>query len=114
LVRRWLGDLATASREVAERYVELTFSIWRRRAMLLTGESSGVKRRDVNCAREAREALVAHSVDVDPERELLEPLGYEEGRDTNRVAWIGLAADTRRVSGRSSPGWKRYVAQGGR
>jgi hypothetical protein len=55
-------------------------------------------------AREAREkALVAHSVDVDPERELLEPLGYEEGRDSNRVAGSGLAVGTRSVSGWSSP-----------
>jgi hypothetical protein len=37
---------------------------------------------------------VARSVDVDAERELLEPLGYEEGTVSDRDAWIGLAADT--------------------
>jgi hypothetical protein len=56
--------------------------------MLLVGVSSGVERRDVDCARKAREeALVACSVDVDPERELLEPLGYYgEDWDLDRVA----------------------------
>jgi hypothetical protein len=81
--------------------------------MLLARESSGVKRRDVDCAREAREdSLVAHSVDVDPERELLEPLVYEEGRNSNRDAWIGLAMDTRGVRGRLSPAGRDMLRRG--
>jgi hypothetical protein len=91
--------LATASREVAESYVELTFSIWRGRAVLLVGEWSGVERRDVDCAREAREeALVAHSVDVDPERGCVDWVG----RGYEGCEWTVVA------------GWKGYVAQGGR
>jgi hypothetical protein len=90
---RWPGDLATASREVAESYVELAFSIWRGRAVLLIGESSGVERRD-----------------VDPERELLEPLGYEEGRDSNRgcVDWVGRGYEG--CEWTVVAGWKGYVA----
>jgi hypothetical protein len=69
LVHRCWGDLATALREVAESYVELTFGIWIQRVVLLIGELSGVERCDVDRAREAREeVLVARSIDVDAER----------------------------------------------
>jgi hypothetical protein len=60
------------------------------------------------------EELVARSVDEDPERELLEPLEYGEGRESDRVAWIGSAADAGGVRGRSSPEWKGCAARGGR
>jgi hypothetical protein len=51
-------------------------------------------------AREARkEAPVGHSVDVDPERKLL-------------VAWIELVADTRGVSGWSSPARRDVLRRG--
>jgi hypothetical protein len=61
LVRRCWGDLATALREVAESYVELTFGIWIQRVVLLIGESSGVERRDVDCAHEAREEALVYA-----------------------------------------------------
>jgi hypothetical protein len=77
--------------------VELTFGVGRWRGVLLVGESPSVVRGDVNCTRGTREEeLVARSVDVDAERELLEPLGYEEGRSSDRDAWIELAADAAR------------------
>ena len=50
----------------------------RRRAVPLVGESPGVERREPDCGRGVREEeLVARSVDVDAERELLDPLGCE-------------------------------------
>ena len=53
--------------------------------VVLVGESRGVERRDVDCARGVREEeLVARSVDVDAEREVLEPLGM-----TRAGTWIG-------------------------
>jgi hypothetical protein len=81
--------------------------------MVLVGESPGVERRDVDGARGAREEeLVTRSVDVDAERELLEPLGYGEGRDSDRVAWVGLAADMGGVRGRSSPRGRDMLRRG--
>ena len=109
------GDLATASRGVAERDVELALGVGRRRVVVvLVGESPGVERRDVDCARGVRgeEELVARSVDVEAEREELEPLGYGKGKDSDRAAWTGLSADTGGVRGRSSPSGRDMVRRG--
>ena len=101
------GDLATASREAAESEFELAFvvalGVGRRRVATLVGESPGVERRELDCGRGVREELVVRSVEVDAERELLDPLGYGEGRDSERDAWVRLLAETGGVRGRSSP-----------
>jgi hypothetical protein len=108
------GDLATASRGVAESDVELALGVGRRRVVVvLVGESPGVERRDVDCARGVREEeLVTRSVDVEAEREELEPLGYGKGKDSDRAAWTGLSADTGGVRGRSSPSGRDMVRRG--
>jgi len=49
------------------------------------------------------EELVARSVEVDAERELLDPLEYGEDRDSERDAWARLLAETVGVRRRSSP-----------
>ena len=102
------GDLAATASRGAESEVELVLAfalgVGRRRAVPLVGESPGVERRGLDWGREARdEALAARSVEVDAERELLDPLGYGEGRDSERDAWVGLLAETGGVKGRSSP-----------
>ena len=109
------GDLATASRE-AESEVELAFAVavgvGRRRAVPLVGESPGVERREPDCGRGVREEeLVARSVDVDAERELLDPLGYGEGRESERGACVRLLAETG-VRGRSSPSGRETLRSG--
>jgi len=74
------GGLATASRE-AESEIEYAFAfalgVGKWRAIPLVGESSGVERRELDGGRGVREEeRVAQSVEVDAERELLDPLGY--------------------------------------
>ena len=110
------GDLATASRE-AESEVELAFAfavgVGRRRAVPLVGESRGVERREPDCGRGVRvEELVARSVEVDAARELLDPLGYGEGRGSERDAWVKLLAETGSVRGRSSPSGRDTLRSG--
>ena len=49
--------------------------------------STGVERRRLDRGREVgEEVLVARSVEVDAERELLTPLGHGESRDLERDA----------------------------
>jgi hypothetical protein len=106
------GDLATASRGIAESDVVLALCVGRRRVVVLVGESPGVERRDVDCARGVREELVARSVDVDAEGEELDPLGYGKGKDSDRAAGTGLSADTGGVRGRPSPTGRDIVRRG--
>jgi len=79
-----------ASRE-AESEVELAFAfalgVGKWCTIPLVRESPGVERRELDRGRGVREEeLVARSVQVDAERELLDPLGYGEGRDLERDA----------------------------
>jgi len=109
------GDLATASRE-AESEVELAFAfavgVGSRRAVPFVGESPGVERREPDCGRGVREEeLVARSVEVDAARVLLDPLGYGEGRGSERDAWVRLLAETG-VRGRSSPSGRDTLRSG--
>jgi hypothetical protein len=104
--------LATVSRDVVERDVELAFGVGRRRvAFVFVGESPGIERREVevDCARGVREEeLAVRSVVVDAEREELEPLGCGEGRESERVG-RGYG----RCEGAFVAYWKGYAAQGG-
>ena len=52
--------------------------------VLLNGESPGVDRRELGCERGVGEELGARSVEVDAERELLEPLEYGESEVSDR------------------------------
>jgi len=57
-----------------------------------------------DCWRGVREeGRVARRVEVDEERALLDPLGYGEGRDAERDAWVGLLAETGGVREGASP-----------
>ena len=59
------------------------------------GRSLGVERRDDDWAHGVRDdELVARSVEVDAGRELFEPLGYGEGKGSERDVRSGLAAET--------------------
>jgi len=90
------GDLAAGSRE-AEPAFAFALGVARRRAVPLVGDSLGVGRRELDCGRGVREEeLVARSVEVDAERKLLNPLGFGEGRGSERDAWVGLFAQTGR------------------
>jgi hypothetical protein len=51
------------------------------------------------CANKSLEELVARSVEVDAESELLNPLGRGESRDSERDVWGELLAETGRVRG---------------
>jgi hypothetical protein len=82
--------LAAASRE-AESEVELAFAlelgVERWHAVPLVGEPPGVERHGLDWGREVcEEVLVARSVEVDAESELLTPLGHGESRDLERDA----------------------------
>jgi len=86
--------LAVASREAAESEVELAFTfgpgVGRRRVVVpLVGESPGVECREPEGRQGVREVVVGRSVGVEVECERLDPLGYGEGRDSERDAWIG-------------------------
>ena len=98
------GDLATPSRAAeSEDELALALGVGRRRAVPFVGESPGVERRDDDWARGARDdELVARSVEVDAERELFEPLGYGEGKDSERDVRSGLPAETGGVREQSS------------
>ena len=90
------GDLATGSRE-AESEVELAFvfafGLGRRCAVPLVGRSLRVERRTRMRLRLCDEELVARSVEIDAGRELLDPLGYGEGRNSERDPCVGLLAE---------------------
>jgi hypothetical protein len=43
------------------------------------------------------------SVEVDPESEVSDPLGYGDSMDAERFSWPTVLAETEGVSGRSSP-----------
>lgn len=96
------GDFAT----VAESEVELTFALgvgrWRP-VVPLVGEPAGVERREeADCVRWVRDETEARRVVVDAERELLDPLGYGVGRDSERAEGIEVPEGTGGVRGRSS------------
>ena len=57
--------------------------------------------------------LVACGVEMDAERREFEPLGYGEGKDLERDAWVGLLAETGR-QGAVFASWKRYATLRGR
>ena len=77
------------------------------RVIPLVRESLGVERRKLDGGRGVRkEGLVARSVEVDAKRELLNPLRYGEGRDSERDACIGLLAETGGGQGTIIPSWK--------
>ena len=92
------GDLATAAESDVE--LALALGVGRRRVVPFVGESPGVERREADCVRCVRDELEARSVVVDAERELADPLGYGDGRDSERA---GLPEGTGGVKGRSSP-----------
>jgi len=98
------GDLAADSRE-AELAFAFALGVGRRCAVLLFGESPSHRESSVaNSTVGAHEVLAARNVEVDTERELLNPLGYGEYRDSERDAWVGLLAQVGRgLSGRSWP-----------
>jgi hypothetical protein len=75
-----------------------------RAAVPFVGEPAGVERREeADCARWERDEMEARSVVVDAERELLDPLGYGVGRDSERAEGIEVPEGTGGVRGRSSP-----------
>lgn len=75
----------------------------RRPAVPFVGEPAGVERREeADWARWVRDELVARSVVVDAERELLDPLGYGVGRDSERAVGIEVPEGTGGVRERSS------------
>ena len=90
------GDLAAALRE-AEVQLAFAFAfalgVGRPPVVPPVEESPGVERRELDCGRGAREELVARGVEVDAERELLDPLRYGEDRDSERDAWVRLLAE---------------------
>jgi hypothetical protein len=68
------------------------------------GELAGVERREADWVRWVRDEFERRSVAVDVERELLDPLGYGEGRDSERAAeGIEVPEGTGGVRERSSP-----------
>ena len=84
------GNLATDSREAELAFM---FALGVGGAVPLVRESPGVERREPDCGRGVREEeLVARSVDVDAERELLNPLGYGEGRESERGACVTIVS----------------------
>ena len=110
------GDLAGASfsRVVAESEVELALvlAVGRRRVGPAVGESLGVERREADCVRGGRDELDWRSVEVEPEMELLDPLGYGDGKDTERLSCPAVPAETGGVRGRSSPGGSEISRRG--
>ena len=84
------GDLATGSREAVsevEPAFALALCVGRRGAVPLVGESPRVEHRKLDSGGGVcEEELVVRSVEVDAERELLDPLGYGEGRDLEQDA----------------------------
>ena len=85
----------------AESEVELTFA-FALGVVPLVGELPGAEQRELGCERGVCEELVAWSLEVDAERKLLYSLGYGEGRDSERDAWVGLLVEMgARVRGRT-------------
>lgn len=60
-----------------------------------------------------RDEFAARRVVVDAERELLEPLGYGEGRESERAVGIEVPEGTGGVRGRSSPPPGRVTSRRG-
>jgi hypothetical protein len=90
---RGAGDLAT----VVEIDVELALALGvgrRRDGVPFVGESAGVERREADCVRWVRDEVKARSVIIDAESELTNPLGYGDGRDSERAEGIGLPEGT--------------------
>ena len=58
------------------------------------------------------EELVPRSVEVDAGRELLDMVGYGEGRDSERDACVGLLAEAGGVTRRSSSAGKDTLRGG--
>ena len=82
---------------MAESDVELALALGvgrRRDGVPFVGESAGVERREADCVRWVRDELDARSVVVDAESELTDPLGYGDGRDSERAEGIGLPEGT--------------------
>lgn len=75
-----------ATSRTAESEFELAVGVGRRRAVPFVGESPGVERREEDCVRGVRDELDARRVVVDAERELFDPLGYGEGKESERDA----------------------------
>ncbi len=70
---------------------------------LVFGTSPRVDRHDDDWAGGVRDdELAARNVEVDAKRELFDPPGYGEGKDSVRHAWSGLLAETGGVRERSS------------
>ena len=98
------GDLAAASHEAVESEVERAFTFgpgmgkWRV-VVPLVGESPGVEQHEPEGGRGVRKVVVVvgRSVEVEAERELLDPLGYGAGC----VDWVDRGDGGRQ--GRSSP-----------
>ena len=61
-----------------------------RDSVRFVGESAGVERRDADCVRWVRDELDARSVVVEAKSKLTDPLGYGDGRDSERAERIGL------------------------
>jgi hypothetical protein len=99
---------------VAESDVELALAlgVGRRRVVPFVGESPGVERREDDWVRWVRDELEARSVVVDAERELADPLGYGEGKDSERAGTTGLPEGTGGVKGRSSPPGREMSRRG--
>ena len=98
------GDLATVAKSDVE--LALAFVVGRRQdGVPFVGESAGVERREADCVRWVRDEPDARSVVVDAESELTDPLGYGDGRDSERAEGIGLPEGTcgSGVRERSSP-----------
>jgi len=105
------GDLAADSREAGLAFV-FALGVGRRRAVPLVEESLGVERRELDCEQGVREEeLVARSVEVDAERELLDLLWYEEGREGLGAVCVGqIARGEGGHQGAAIPGWKGYAS----
>ena len=73
----------------------LALGVGRRRdGNSFVGGSVGVERREADCMRWARDEPDARGVVVDAESELTNPLGYGDGRDSERAEGIGLPEGT--------------------
>ena len=76
-----------------ESDVELALALGvgrRRDGNPFVGGSAGVGRREADCMRWVRDEPDARGVVVDAESELTNPLGYGDGRDSERAEGIGL------------------------
>ncbi len=85
------GRLRDGSRPAeSEDELALVFGVERRRAVPFVGTSPRVDRHDDDWAGGVRDdELAARNVEVDAKRELFDPPGYGEGKDSVRHAWSG-------------------------